>query len=666
MAHWLEIWTRPGDPNFGRLIDDPPFARASIHAGVNILGDGTMDLPNTFDRFDEILYIDRNTPANSISSLVRLFSDTAADPSIPVHEWIPSALVPTADKDDPDVNASGKDINIILTYPRTEPYDWDGSAGFACTACDWIWGGRNLLNDWDFENPQITPTVYELVVTATGGSYTIGASSGTSPTSAIAFNAGAAIIEAEIESDLSAFPDVLVADATSTNPFRRLIQYVTPPFGPTLVVNTGSLTGGSATLTVTQQGGMQPSGWQRAGAVLTGLGPVGNYTTWETSDDENHTPGGQFSLKIDPGPTGATSNRNGGAQQVLSVTPGQTYQASVWIYPTSATDRFRLQISTLGEEVVATSGGNGQTLTANTWNQISVPDVVIPTGVSQVIFRVQNTSPFPADPSVFYVDDAEFNEGLNAATPGEVIRLLYESYVDPVLQGTIYWDDGSATDTPYLTLDFSDTLDSAGAAWDESDVEIRVFQRMNLHQILSQLAGSYGVEFRVVPDDVENGTWLLQMYNDGGMMTDYTAAASPAILGASEDTRRQLRRFLPFSAHAVEGEGRTTGRAENAGFISALGKIGGERIDKTVPGVDAAVIAATEDRDDALLTGESWDYEFTDPQIVPLTDYTLGDLLTVHDPPEVDGVGRVWDITAVFSPERERWEVEYLVEESSA
>jgi hypothetical protein len=38
----------------------------------------------------------------------------------------------------------------------------------------------------------------------------------------------------------------------------------------------------------------------------------------------------------------------------------------------------------------------------------------------------------------------------------------------------------------------------------------------------------------------------------------------------------------------------------------------------------------------------------------------------VHDPPEADGVGRVWDITAVFSPERERWEVEYLVEESSA
>jgi hypothetical protein len=491
---------------------------------------------------------------------------------------------------------------------------------------------------------------------------------GTSPTSAIAFNAGAATIEAEIEADLSALPDVAVADVSSTNPFRRLIQFVDPPFGVTMAVNTGSLTGGSATLIATQPAGPSqvPSGWQRARSLVSGLGPVGNYTTWETSADQNHTPGGQFSLKIDPGPTGATSNRNGGAQQMLSVTPGQTYQAAVWVYPTSGTDRFRLRISTLGEEIVAENNPNGVTLTINTWNQIVVPDVVVPAGVTQVIFRVQNTTPFPANPATFYVDDAEFNEGLNAASPGEVIRLLYESYVDPALQGTIYWDDGSATNTPYLTLDFSDTLDSAGDAWDETDVEIRVYQRMNLFQVLTQLADSYGVEFRVVPDDVENGTWLLQMYNDGGMGTDYTTAASPAILGASEDTRRQLRRFLPVSDHVVEAGDRSTGRANNAGFVTALGKIGGERYDRTVPGVDAAVTAATEDRDDALLTGESWDYEFSDPRIVPLTDYTLGDLLTVHDPPEADGVGRVWDITAVFSPERERWEVEYLVEESSA
>ncbi len=180
MGSYFEIWTRPGDPNFGRVIDDPPFREATIHDAVNLKGDGTMQIPNSFDRFDDILKIDG---ASSTASLVRVRSDV--DDSV-TFEWMPRALVPTSSKNDPYEDLSGRGIKHILEFAKTEAFDWDGTDNWVCSQCDWIWGGTNLITNGGFEDSGETSTVYEIYTDATSGDFVL--TDGTDDTSALTWD----------------------------------------------------------------------------------------------------------------------------------------------------------------------------------------------------------------------------------------------------------------------------------------------------------------------------------------------------------------------------------------------------------------------------------------------------------------------------------------------
>lgn len=739
MGHWVELWTRPGDANFGRIIDSPPFREASWHDGMNLVGDGTMQMPSSYDRFDEILFIDRTTLANSTATMARVFSGPNAEV---VGEWLVSGMEPTSSKTDPYVDVFGLGIKSILSYARTESYDWDGSDNWAPRFPDWIYGGPNILSNPGFEDQTFNPRIYWLLIDATAGSFTL--SDGTDTTSALPWDTSDGFIEGQLESDITAIDDIsvtpleglprgyellitatggtftLTAGTTSGNLAFNIsaaaletaieglsaitnvtvtaitidgvpgfqvnlhtpatadisidttnltdgsaqwtvsrsadgfaIEFITPPTGITLTVDDSALTG-SARLQLVDAGEVLASGWMRSQQISAGTPrEYGTYTSWAPSTAEAHT--GSWSLRIDPAPITADIDRYAGAQQVVNVTPGGLYQASIWVRPTAAGQTYRLVIRGVDEDIVSTPLFAGNiSPPANVWTQVVIPNITIPDGVTRVIFRFANIAP-SGNPAPFYIDDAIFAEGQAAATVGKILGDLYDdATVDHA--GRVVWEDAANPGTAYLTLDFTDALDSDGVAWDKNDLSVKIWQRMNYLQVMQMFVDDYGYEWRLVPDDVEGGSWLWQVYNPDGM----DAAPDQAILGGSQDVNRQLRRFLPTSDHLVEGEDRITARAYSVTLRSVLGRIETSRLGRNLPLMTAVTAAAIEDNQDALSAGSMWSYELVNPQAEPGTDYRLGDTIAVHDPPEVDGDGRLWDWVLTMSSERETNDVQLV------
>jgi hypothetical protein len=107
----------------------------------------------------------------------------------------------------------------------------------------------------------------------------------------------------------------------------------------------------------------------------------------------------------------------------------------------------------------------------------------------------------------------------------------------------------------------------------------------------------------------------------------------------------------------VEGLERVTSRDRDADLMTALGRIEASRLDRELPDLPAVSSAADSDADNFLVGGVSWSYSLVNPQDEPLVDYQIGDLLSIHDPPAVDGEGRLMDITVVMNPES----IEYTV-----
>ena len=216
----------------------------------------------------------------------------------------------------------------------------------------------------------------------------------------------------------------------------------------------------------------------------------------------------------------------------MSVKPGGVYQASIWVYSTSATDTYRFVIRGVdGDFIKSSTGGlTSFTLTANTWTQLTIPDVRWePTRRSS---SGSPTPTMPADnPAVFYVDDAEFNEGMVATTVGCMLLQLYEDAVlDHVADGRLMWENVSGDPGDiYLTIDFNCDVDSNGDPWNRDDVNQTFQPRMSYIQVVDQIVEEGGYEWRVIPADWTLGTYVFQVFNPAGM----GAVVDAAIIGGS-------------------------------------------------------------------------------------------------------------------------------------
>lgn len=747
MGLFLTIWERPGSATPGQKIADAPTQVFSIHDGVGVTGNGNMTIPDSYPHFDDILNPDMVTPANTVSSMVRVFDDSY-DPPRWVFDWLPKSMLPVTSKSDFDVSVNGLGIKSIFDYGIVEAFDWDGSADWVPTFPDWIYGGRNLIFNEGFEEASFQPRIYLLVIDATAGTFTL--SDGTDTTSGIPFDVGTRTLEGIIEADLGEIDDLSVtpepgnplqyelrvtadggtftlsgpSDTTGNLAFNIAagslesaiegltgitnvnvtaatldgepgyiidlitpatvdlsidtsnltggsatlnasrtadgfqLELVTPPVGVSLTVDDSGLTG-DASLMLLEEGNDNPSGWTESQGVSTGVPRLfGVYDAFERSDAQAHS--GTYSLLIDPGAINSRIDAFAGAQQVLRVQPNGLYQAGIWVYPTAAGQTYRLVVRGVDEDIMLRADGSEArtdvTPPPNVWTFVGISDVVPED--STVIFRFANTN-LSGNPATFFIDDAFFDEGMPADTWGKILLDQYaDMTVDHVADGRLVWEDEANPGTSYLIPDFTDTVDSNGQPWAESEIQIKLYMRMSMTQVMQQKPD---YEMRLVPLSLEDGTYTWQVFNPDTMGTDYTLAPSPAIQGGAEDTRRSLQRFLPSgSVFMVEGLGRVTYRTVNSDLDSALGRIETARIDREAPTQQAVQTAALSDSAEALIQGVQYQYTLTDPIEIPGSAYVLGDWLNIHDPPLVDTTARFADYEITVTPTRSDYTVTFI------
>lgn len=724
-----EIWTRPGHASFGKVIADVPVISCSGTEVVNGIGEGRITIPKNYSRLDEILKPDITTPANAVSSLVRVFSERS---TTPIFEFIPIQFTGEQDKADPDIEISGPAIDSIWGYARLEAWDWTGADDEKSLFPDWIWGGRNILGDLE---SAYEPAVTRMWTDADGGTFTIGisvdgggfqttsalaynasaatvrtalialsnvtdinvngagtatdpwriqsvdpegeylfidnsgsligpwqvevagASGGTwtatidgATTAAIARNASAATVKTEIEA-LATVTTVTVTRGSTSDGFIWLIYFDTPDTITTFTV-TDSLTPAGATVVATHLGGAAyqnletigrnvPQGWTTSFNPVTQL-PHGQLDEFRISDGTGSDPAlpacdtSGMSIMFNGGATGI--DLYPGVQKIVPVKPGGRYYAHVSVYAQGVADTYRFVIRDLYEQCIAGSPScdTGTAVTANTWTDFDIPLIDIPDDIDRVIFRIASVSAAGANPPTF-VACLELREGMPPDTWGEYLTQLHADATADHAPGRVVWEDGT-TNLPYLSLDFDAALTSAGDAWADSEVAITLKRGQNYLRVLSE-AYKMGYEGRVVPDDVANGTWQLQVYNTGDMGVNHTLVSNgPSIQGGRDVTRRDLRRYLPASTDvAVEGGGQNIARAQNANAITALGRIEAYQPNQDLGTLIEAGLVADQSLTQSLSRSQSLTYiltpAYTDPQ--PFIDYNAGDTIYVLDPPDV-------------------------------
>lgn len=624
---WAEVWTRPGAASFGRVIADCPVLSLSGTRRANGVGEGVCVLAESFTRFDEILKPDPVTPANAVSSLIRVFSE--ADPSTPFFEFLPDQLTGRASAADVDVDVRGPDISRIVGYARVEPWDWDGTDDHVSLWPDHVYGGRNTLGELE---GRYQPHIVNVWTTATGGTFTIGVSvdgAAYQTTAAIAYNASSDTVRTELVA-LSNVVEVEVTGAGSAGqPWT--IQFVDPEASYTIVVNSGALTGGSGFSSITQTGKLIPVGWTES------VNPSGTehgiltefYATQGGGSDPALPAGSDWAIAFN-----GTEPVYPGTQRRVSVTAGGIYHASIQVYSVGAPTDVRLVIRDLHENPIAAAPGFGgsSTIPANTWTTLSITTVAIPANTDEVVFRIGHVG--PGDPPRVYVASPELREGLPAATVGVILGDLYDDAVTDHAPGRVVW---ATSGSPYLTLGFTDTLDSAGAAWDTTR-SLTLVRGQSYLQVLAQIA-ELGYEWLVRPDSVSAGTWILDVFNPGTAGT----VTSHVVRGGKNLTRRDVRRFLPpVTDQAVEAAGVEISRVRSASAVTALGRIEGYEAAQDLGGVAEAGDAASAALADGLSASQSLTYTFTpgSERPFPFVDFDVFDTVTVDDPPDVAATTR--------------------------
>ena len=615
-----EVWTLPWSATFERVIADVPVVVGAGSGTVrfNDFASGQMGVPADYSRLSEII-------GSATGTLTRVYDGTVI-----VHEWVAERVAYQVSREAGMVAVlSGPDL-ASAAFDGTVLYPNDYTVQPTIQP-DWIWGGASILSNGGFEENLLTPRVFDLAITATGGTFTL--TDGTDTTSTIVPGAAASVIETRMEADLGGYTDVVVVQIAAS-PTTHRIQMITPGFGETLAVNVGSLTGGTATITVVTEGGLTASPWTPAQPVVSGV-PSGTYDDFGPRTVVVRT--GTYSLIVDPGPIGVSSNRGLGAQQIITVKPGSTYQISVWINPTVTADKFRVSLVTLGEELIVQDDPDGASYTQNIWSELTLVDVVIPVGVTTAILRVQNTNAYPTNPSVFYIDDATMNLGLVASTIGDIWQqILDDAAVDHSgdARGTILdWVDYTGFDA---------TNDSTTSAW--GGVEGITFSRGNSYGQLLDVVRRLGYEFVLTPKASPGATTHdFDLYETGALGTDYTTAATPSIIVGQGVIGGTITQRIPqYTAALVEGADGGWLEATNATPLTDFGRLETYQGDTKLNSATSIASASAHllSVEVAIQTTAKIKIIRTNDLPVPLVDYTTGDTVNTTFPPVITKTGK--------------------------
>lgn len=679
MSLRAEVWARPGAASFVKIAADPLTAGLSGTVRMSGTGDGTLtvsDVEGVQALAALLLTVDDVTPANSTRALVRVFNDADL-----VHEWRVDTVIPPQDSAVPVWEIVGRDLNAALGDAEVYPYDWDGTVDFTSADPDWRYGGTNKIRNgsledapraianFGFEDGTLEPwwpgaldgvsaTAVVQTVTVDTGTYAarvtpLLAEGGLSTTFRVV--AGKAYtVTARIRGvNLASYqigasgPPSIVAGAGTT-----VVEVAANPAGQTVEVQK-TFTGSAAFATVTlpfTAGGDQTSTQLSIRAVtasgdfyvdevsVAGFG-VGvdpwQATTGTTLFEASSTQAssGTWSLKL-TSPYG-----EGGYQSITGVVPGVTYTATVKVGFASVASVWALEVRDVNGGLLGVTSATIGIAAFSTLTVTFVAPDFIPGSSGEVRFRIIN---YDAASRTAYVDEAAFYQGQAPASIGKILGDLYDDAVTDHSAVRVVWEDEAVPGTPWLTRDFTDSLDSSGAAWDTSTLSMTIKRGRSYLQTMGE-ANRLGYEWRIVPHASNVGEWMWQVYNPAGMGTDLSTDDWIGIRAGRDVFRGALRRYVPpATAVTVEGGGQLFSLRESATAITALG-----RLESYSPNRDLLALTDTGAEADELLARNLVDGVSVapvlhpgpaDPQ--PLVDYAPADVIYVDDPPDVSGEAR--------------------------
>ncbi len=614
-----EAWTLPWSATFERVIADIPVTAGQGSVKLNDFAGGQIRVPADYARLTDII-------SDTVGSLIRVLDGVTI-----VHEFLAQRVDFTLSESS-TATISGSDVASMFDRAVIYPYDYEGSN--PSTFPNHVWGGPNTLDNEGFELQENRSQIVEVDVgAASGGTFTL--SIGADPTGTIAYNASDTTVQNAIETGITEITDVLVSGSGSTaDPWR--IEFVVPPVPTVTMSGDGALLTPSDTLTVStvQIGNAEISqSWTKSQRADSRTTPAlhGTYSVFRQSSGAEPTHGGSFAQTI-------IATQYGGLQQIVQVEPGGTYQASMWVRTTASSQTYRLVIRDRFEGFVASVE---ITPSANTYTEASIADVIIPAGVTEVVFRMANITPSATGTS--YYDDASFNEGLAAANVGVIATALMADAITDHTGDT----RGAMLDWVQITS-WDATNDSSTTAWADTE-SFTAFRGASYGQTFDRLV-SLNYEWRLTPlSSPSSVTHDLEWYATGNLGTDHTASDSPAInIGQAITAGTIVKRIPNLTAVLVEGAEGAYYEQKDSTAETNFGRMEKYRGDTGITSTTSLTALAQHmlDQEAAVRTAIQVTVIGTDDHPRPLVDYTVGDTLNVQLPPILSKTGkRVSQIT---------------------
>ena len=617
----FEAWTLPWSATFERVIADIPVKAGQGSVKLNDFAGGQITVPADYVRLTDII-------SDTVGSLIRVYDGTTI-----IHEFLAQRVDFTLSESS-TATIAGSDVASMFDRAVIYPFDYPTQPS---TFSNFVWGGPNVLDNAGFELQENRSQIVEVDVgAASGGTFTL--SIGADPTGTIAYNASDTTVQNAIETGIAEITDVLVAGSGSTaDPWR--IEFVVPPVPTVTMSGDGTNLTPSDTLTVTtvQIGNAEISqAWtksQRSDSRSTPALHGDPYTIFRQSSGAEPVKTGSFAHVVQ-------AAQYGGLQQIVQCEPGGTYQASMWVRSSAASQTFRLVIRDRYEGYIDSVE---VTPSVDTYTEASIADVVIPAGVTEIVFRMANVTPPGSIAGIWYFDDASFNEGLAAANVGVIVTALMGDAISDHTGDT----RGAMLDW-VQTTSWDATNDSSTTAWADTE-SFTAFRGASYGQTFDRLV-AINYEWRLVPlGSPSSVTHDLEWYATGNLGTVYTAADRPAINIGQGITKGTIVKRIPnLTAVLVEGAEGAYYEQKNSTTETNYGRYEAYRGDTGLNSTTSLTALAQHmlDQEAAVRTSITVTVIGTDDHPRPLVDYTVGDTLNVQLPPIIAKTGkRVSQIT---------------------
>lgn len=677
----VEIWRAPGAGTFAPLVQNIDIQSFSCTDLLNGLGHGVVNTRSS--RIAEIMQRDPQTPANDRRAIARLYNDgdvAGTDP--PLYEWFLDDLPDRLDPVDSLTALSGPGIAAMLDGLIVAPYDYPTNPTLDP---DWLWGvgtdiltnssfenGTNLITNPGFESGEVTPFWAGAV---DGYSSTLVIETGTVDTGTYSAKCTPLLSEGGMSTTVRGlYPGKTYTVTARVNAGSgksmqigmggpqtigqgtadRILYIEASPYNAQyeaqkLFTGTGAWQTVSFTFVAgtdqtsghlsIRDASVTPAVFYADVITVTGYG-VG-MSPWQPSDlDLVSVFEASTDVAADDGSYVAKITAADGSylmQAVDNVQEGALYTASIKVRNTSGSAVWALEL----RDQIGTLLAQDSVATSTSWQLLEVSAVVpadLPGDRQQLQVWLVNYS---GGTATVYADTATLYRGQPATTIGDILQQLFDDANSDHTAESSPWDRaGYSTFLDYSS--FSTTLDSNGDAWDDPEIGLAVRRGKTMLEVMS-IVGELGYDWELIPDPASDGDWLVNVYNPGGLGTDYTSSSHPAlIVGQATVGGPITRRHVSGNWVLAEGRFGHLAVAESASQQASVGLT--ERYRQVMEATDPVSIQlAADDQLDANLDaglGMTFRIRPSGSQSTPFVDFTRGDIVNCEDPGRVSRAAR--------------------------